>query len=93
MAAMAEVAATFRFRSRAVRRQQKYASPAGKAGEGGQACLHFRIGAGLGGPGRIDRLLLVDADLLRDVVPLSCRRIEDRLRIFACPELANRLAQ
>ena len=58
-----------------------------KGGRGAQACLHFRIGAGLGGPACIDRLLLVDADLLRDVVPLSCRRIEDRLWIFACPEL------
>ena len=40
---------------------------------------HVRIGAGLGRPGRIDRLLLVDADRFGDVIPLRGELVEDRL--------------
>src|SRR5450432_3101336 len=84
---MADSRGAFR-RSRAV---VGGASPAGWR-ERGEACSDFRIGTGLGGPAYIDYLLLLDPDLLRDVVPLSCRGIEDRLWIIACPELRNRLA-
>src|SRR5215470_2649812 len=85
MAAMAEVVAVFRLIS--CRRGQQAEPLPPEDGRGRGARSHFRIGAGLGGPGYIDSLLLVDADLLRDIVPLSCRRIEDRFWIIARPEL------
>src|SRR5262245_58790440 len=56
------------------------------------ACL-FRIGAGLGGPSLIDRLLLVDADLVGDGVPFARSLIEDGFRILASPQPADRLPQ
>src|SRR5687768_15991759 len=56
-------------------------------------CTLFRIGAGLRIPALINRLLLVDADLLGYRVPMRRGRIEGGLGVFTGPELADRLAQ
>src|SRR6266496_5553586 len=61
--------------------------------EGKKHALHFRIGAGIGGPAGVDRLLLVESDLRGYVVPLAGRCIEDRFWIVTRPELGDRLAQ
>ena len=53
----------------------------------------YWIGARLRRPVGINRLLLVDADLLGDRVPFAGGRIENRLRILARPQLRHRLAQ
>src|SRR5215207_8601685 len=56
-------------------------------------CTLFRIGAGLRSPALINRLLLVDANLLGYRIPIRRGLIEDGLGVFAGPELADRLAQ
>src|SRR5581483_12310636 len=58
-----------------------------------EAASLLRVGARLRRPGGVHRLLLVHADLLRDLVPLLRGVVEDLRRIVARPQPAERLAQ
>src|SRR6185295_13838710 len=53
-------------------------------------CL-FGIGAGFRSPGVIHRLLLVDSHLLGYAVPIRSHFVQDRFRIFTCPQFADAL--